>query len=142
MGIVTAINWLFNFIVSITWPELVNRFSPGGAFLWYAAWCVIGEIVILASACILATLKANCLLTTCRLVPETKGLTLEELSQVFKKTTKEHAGFGLLQAKAFFSWCIGRNSHFEMPAFLEKRPREIELPVLVYGEDPTGVRYE
>ena len=48
--IVTAINWFFNFLVSITWPSLYDTFDQYGGFLWYACWCIIGTFVILLSA--------------------------------------------------------------------------------------------
>ena len=47
MGIATALNWILNFFVAVTWPLFENRFHRQGAFAWYAAWCVVGEIVIL-----------------------------------------------------------------------------------------------
>jgi hypothetical protein len=47
MGIVTAINWFLNFVVAISWPPLYKAFHEYGAFIWYAGWCIIGEIVIL-----------------------------------------------------------------------------------------------
>jgi hypothetical protein len=47
MGIVTAINWFLNFVVAISWPPLYKAFNEYGAFIWYAGWCIIGEVVIL-----------------------------------------------------------------------------------------------
>lgn len=47
MGVVTAINWFFNFFVAITWPPFSKAFKEYGAFTWYAAWCVVGEFAIL-----------------------------------------------------------------------------------------------
>lgn len=38
MSFATATCWLFNFILSFTWPALVQAFTPTGAFVWYAAW--------------------------------------------------------------------------------------------------------
>lgn len=49
MGIVTAINWFLNFVVAISWPPLYKEFHEYGAFIWYAGWCIIGEVVILLS---------------------------------------------------------------------------------------------
>lgn len=41
MASATAVLWAFNFILSFTWPALVQAFKPQGAFGWYAAWCGI-----------------------------------------------------------------------------------------------------
>jgi sugar porter (SP) family MFS transporter len=58
MSWATATTWCFNFILSFTWPHLVQAFKPQGAFGWYAAWCVIGWFLVLL------------------FVPETKGKAL------------------------------------------------------------------
>lgn len=55
-------------------------------------------------------------------MPETKGLSLEELSEVFKIPTAMHARFGLDQARAFFNWCLSRNPGLQMPVLLDKSP--------------------
>lgn len=47
MSWATATTWCFNFILSFTWPHLVQAFKPQGAFGWYAAWCVIGWFLVL-----------------------------------------------------------------------------------------------
>ncbi len=36
MSLATATTWFFNMVLSITWPALVEAFSPQGAFSWYA----------------------------------------------------------------------------------------------------------
>lgn len=41
MASATSVLWAFNFILSFTWPALVDSFKPQGAFGWYAAWCGI-----------------------------------------------------------------------------------------------------
>ena len=38
MSFATATCWGFNFILSLTWPALVEAFTPQGAFGYYAAW--------------------------------------------------------------------------------------------------------
>lgn len=55
MSWATATTWCFNFILSFTWPMLLRAFKPQGAFGWYAAWCLIGWVLVLL------------------FVPETKG---------------------------------------------------------------------
>ncbi|KAJ5101257.1 MFS myo-inositol transporter [Penicillium alfredii] len=73
MSFATATTWLFNFIISFTWPEINEKFTPQGGFAYYAAWNVFGWIVCYF-----------CL-------PETKALSLEELDQVFSIPTRRHA---------------------------------------------------
>ncbi|KAF2845205.1 MFS sugar transporter-like protein [Plenodomus tracheiphilus IPT5] len=65
MSFATATCWGFNFILSLTWPALVDAFTPQGAFSFYAAWNFFGWIY------------------TYFYLPETKALTLEELDSVF-----------------------------------------------------------
>ncbi|KAM0790923.1 hypothetical protein ACM66B_004230 [Microbotryomycetes sp. NB124-2] len=91
MSLATAITWFFNFVLALTFPRLLSAFKPQGAFGWYAAWCVIGWILILL------------------FVPETKQLTLEELDMVFSVPTKKHAAYQLRQVPYFIKrYILGR----------------------------------
>lgn len=81
MGFAAATCWFFNFILAFTWPRLVNAFTSQGAFGFYAAWNVVGFFLVLW------------------FLPETKGLTLEELDEVFSVSTREHAKY---QTKKLF----------------------------------------
>jgi sugar porter (SP) family MFS transporter len=73
MGFATATCWFFNFILALTWPKIVSSFGRTGAFMWYAAWNIAGFFMVLW------------------FLPETKGLTLEELDEVFSVSTRKHA---------------------------------------------------
>lgn len=102
MSFATATTWLFNFVVSLTFPLFLDTFTPQGAFGWYAAWNVIGFFLILF------------------FVPETKALSLEELDQgsdasrystyftdligslVFSVPTRQHAAYQLREVPIFF----------------------------------------
>ncbi|KAG0144641.1 hypothetical protein CROQUDRAFT_672231 [Cronartium quercuum f. sp. fusiforme G11] len=77
MSYATAVCWLFNFVLAITFPLLLNAFTPQGAFGWYAGWCIIGWVLVFF------------------LMPETKALTLEELDYVFSVPTSKHASYQL-----------------------------------------------
>ena len=44
MSFATATCWGFNFILSLTWPALLEAFGPQGAFGWYAAWNLFGWV--------------------------------------------------------------------------------------------------
>ncbi|KAF8461334.1 MFS sugar transporter [Kalaharituber pfeilii] len=83
MSLATATTWFFNGILSITWPRLLRAFKPQGAFAYYGTWNIIGWLLVLC------------------FVPETKGLSLEELDQVFSVPTRVHATWGLRQVPYF-----------------------------------------
>jgi sugar porter (SP) family MFS transporter len=61
MSLATVANWAFNFIVSVTFLDLVGAVGSAGAFLIYAL------------------LTAAALMFTATVVPETKGYSLEEI---------------------------------------------------------------
>ncbi|CAF1277668.1 unnamed protein product [Didymodactylos carnosus] len=75
MSAAVAITWGFSFLLSVCWPSMLVTFKPQGAFSWYAAWCLIGWVMIFF------------------VLPETKGRTLEELDQVFSVPTSVHAKY-------------------------------------------------
>ncbi len=66
VAIAVAFQWIFNFIVSSTFPALYE-FSPFTAYGIYGAICVISAIFVW------------------RMVPETKGKTLEDMSKLWRK---------------------------------------------------------
>jgi hypothetical protein len=65
-------NWLFNFIVSLTFLLLIDALGRSGAFFFYAAICVVTFFFCRA------------------LVPETKGKRLEEIQAVFEARVAKH----------------------------------------------------
>ncbi|GAA6025689.1 hypothetical protein JCM10207_003829 [Rhodosporidiobolus poonsookiae] len=77
MSLATAVCWGFNFIVALTFPRLLTAFTPTGAFGWYAGWNAVGTVLVLC------------------FVPETKGLSLEELDAVFSVPTGKHTKWQL-----------------------------------------------
>lgn len=76
MSLATATTWFFNFVLSVTWPSLLQAFKPQGAFGWYAGWNIIGFFLVLF------------------FLPETKEKTLEELDAVFNVPLRVHAKYG------------------------------------------------
>ncbi|CAI7584556.1 unnamed protein product [Penicillium pancosmium] len=101
MSWATATTWCFNFILSFTWPHLLTAFKPQGAFGWYAAWCLIGWVLVLL------------------FVPETKALTLEELDQVFSVPTRKHASYQLKNAWWHFRVWVLRRKLEPLPKFYQ-----------------------
>ncbi len=61
MGLASIANWSFNLLVTLTFLDLINLFGSVGTFLIYAVLTVFGFVF------------------TARLVPETKGRSLEEI---------------------------------------------------------------
>jgi SP family xylose:H+ symportor-like MFS transporter len=66
VAIAVAAQWVFNYIVSSTFPPLYE-FSPMLAYSIYGVMCVLAALFVW------------------KLVPETKGKTLEEMSKLWKK---------------------------------------------------------
>ena len=77
MSLVTAINWLFNFVLSVTYAPLQEQLDFDGLFGYYAAWCVLAFVLILL------------------FVPETRNKSLEELDATFAVQTRIRAAHSL-----------------------------------------------
>jgi sugar porter (SP) family MFS transporter len=104
MSSATAITWGFNFIISLTWPAIEDAFGVTGGFLWYAAWNLFGWVFAYF------------------LLPETKGLTLEELDSVFNVRNADHGNYYLRKLPWYLRKYILRQDveHFpELYAFNE-----------------------
>lgn len=67
IGIATFANWLFNYIVSLTFLDLLTYITPAGTFLLYALICLFSFYFVY------------------RYVPETRGKTLEEIEASWQK---------------------------------------------------------
>ncbi len=72
-GLGTFANWIFNFIVSLTFLLLIEELGQSGAFWLYAG---VGALTWLFCW---------------KLVPETKGKSLEDIEQVFRERAGEPA---------------------------------------------------
>ncbi|KAI0113753.1 hypothetical protein GGR51DRAFT_23344 [Nemania sp. FL0031] len=92
MSLATATTWLFNAVISITWPALVQAWSNAGAFSWYAAWNLVGWVLVLL------------------FLPETKEKTLEELDAVFDVPLRSIMHYGIQQASYFWGHIILRRN--------------------------------
>ena len=66
VAIAVAFQWIFNFIVSSTFPSMYE-FSPAFAYGLYAAMCIISAIFVW------------------KMVPETKGKSLEDMTKLWRK---------------------------------------------------------
>ncbi len=81
MGAASLTNWAFNFLVVLTFPVLLQTLGLAGVFSIYALVCVAG------------------LVFTARYVPETSGLTLEEI-EAHLKAGKPFRSLGLVPKAA------------------------------------------
>ncbi|KII91690.1 hypothetical protein PLICRDRAFT_123227 [Plicaturopsis crispa FD-325 SS-3] len=86
MAWATAVLWFGSSVLSLTFPYLLQRFTPTGAFGYYACWCFVFFWLILL------------------FVPESAKLTLEELDVVFSVSTRKHAAYQLRQ----IGWFVTR----------------------------------
>ncbi|KAL8415469.1 hypothetical protein RB596_006181 [Gaeumannomyces avenae] len=62
-----ATQWLFNFVVSRAVPPMLEELGPGGygTYVFFSAWCFLMVIFV------------------CFFIPETKGLSLEAMNELF-----------------------------------------------------------
>ena len=67
MAIATAALWIADFAVSLTFPIIADKFRETSAFWLYAAMCLIDVVFIW------------------RVLPETKGKSLEEIERHWLK---------------------------------------------------------
>jgi MFS transporter, SP family, sugar:H+ symporter len=71
MGVAVFANWAANFLVSQTFPVLLNKFGPGPVFLGYAGMGVLAFVFVKS------------------LVTETKGRSLEEIEADLQRSTDQ-----------------------------------------------------
>jgi len=68
------------------------------------------------------------------LVPETKGLRLEQLGDVFGIRTREHVAFGLKEGAWLLRHYAGiRGRHSKEPKLLQDPDDAHEIPVIKHG---------
>lgn len=124
MGFATATCWFFNFVLAFTWPKLRNAFTVTGAFGWYAAWNVVGFVLVLL------------------FLPETKGLTLEELDNVFSVPLRKHAIYRARELVVNFQRHVLRQLVTPMPPLYEHEISETVKPVSSWPEKTDIVHAE
>ncbi|KAG8680433.1 hypothetical protein FRC09_016412, partial [Ceratobasidium sp. 395] len=78
MSLSTASNWLWNFGIGYATPYLVNS-GPGNANLGVKVFFIWGGTCV------------GCLLFTFFLIPETKGLSLEQIDILYQNTNAIHS---------------------------------------------------
>ena len=97
MSLFTATTWFFNFLLAVTFPSFLDSYGNFGAFAWYAAWNVVGWVLIML------------------FVPETANQSLEELDARFDLPSSTHAAHGIKQVKYVGRRYLLRQRHVEKP---------------------------
>lgn len=129
MGLVTSVLWLFYFVIGITWPSYVKRFSSGGAFMWYCAWCIIGLVLIYL--CVAPSplgswhVRPSLILHPKSFVPETKGKELEDLDETFSIPTQDFAVYHKDRAVYAVRRYVFRQNQLTPPPPPTPRPTEL-----------------
>ncbi|KAK8006382.1 hypothetical protein PG991_012679 [Apiospora marii] len=116
MSLATATTWFFNAVLSLTWPSIVQSWTAQGAFSWYAAWNLVGWVLVLL------------------FVPETKEKTLEELDAVFNVPLRRIARYGVDQF--FYFW-----GHYVLRRDLAAPKPPSSADVLQYAEEQRRQSY-
>ncbi|KAL8638318.1 MAG: hypothetical protein Q9228_004524 [Teloschistes exilis] len=107
MSMATALLWFFNFLLAVTFPKFQDAFHNTGALGYYAAWCVVGWVLILL------------------FVPETKDLTLEQLDARFSISSKSHAKYAVKQCLYVIRRYILRRHRVKRPV-IDLPPQEYD----------------
>ncbi|CAO2648164.1 Nn.00g090860.m01.CDS01 [Neocucurbitaria sp. VM-36] len=94
-----CINNAIGSILVLTFPSLLKKFTPTGAFCFYTGLNILALVLIFF------------------LVPETKQRTLEELDFIFGVPTKKHMAY---QVKTWFPWWVKRYVFWRKDAKLEQ----------------------
>ena len=71
VAIAVAAQWISNYVISSTFPSLCE-WSIGGTYLIYAGFSILSALFVL------------------KMVPETKGKTLEEMSALWRSKMKKN----------------------------------------------------
>eukprot|EP00871_Galdieria_phlegrea_P003177 jgi/Galph1/3860/GphlegSOOS_G2564.1 len=75
MAITTFLNYLFNFVVSYSWPDMLQKLKAQGGYGFYAGAIAAGWLLLFL------------------FMPETKGFTLEQMGMVFEHSLGEIAKY-------------------------------------------------
>ncbi|KAI8299994.1 hypothetical protein K4K59_001863 [Colletotrichum sp. SAR11_240] len=84
--------------LTLSFPELLHKIGPTGAFCFYAGLNLLAFFVIFF------------------IIPETKQRTLEELDYIFGVPTRRHAAY---QVRTWLPWVVKRYLFFQKDAKLE-----------------------
>ncbi|KAG8408620.1 hypothetical protein J3458_019645 [Metarhizium acridum] len=97
-GMTICVNNAVGSALSLTFPSLLNKITPTGAFGFYAGLNILAFLVIFF------------------IVPETKKRTLEELDYIFSVPTRRHVSY---QLGTWLPWWFKRYVLFQRSAKLE-----------------------
>ncbi|OAA65817.1 Sugar/inositol transporter [Niveomyces insectorum RCEF 264] len=96
-AITIVINNAVGSALSLTFPALLHKLGPTGAFGFYAGLCILAFVVIFM------------------IIPETKQRTLEELDYIFGVPMRRHVAY---QLGTYLPWFVKRYIFFQRKATL------------------------
>jgi MFS family permease len=121
MASATSITWALNFVISFSWPQMMNTFTVRGGFYFYATWNIIGFIFAYF------------------FVPETKNRTLEELDVVFSVRNRDHAAYQVMKLKRGIKKLAGKKVDPVPELYKIQTPTSSDSAELVQGVvEPKG----
>jgi len=85
LSIVSFASYAFNFVISFVFPDMISKMKAQGAFSFFAGFTLFNWIIFFL------------------FVPETKGIELEGVEQLFEKPWNEHARKHIEEVAKFFS---------------------------------------
>lgn len=109
MSSATSITWAFNFLISFTWPKMMEKMTATGGFFWYATWNLIGWTFAYF------------------LVPETKNMTLEELDGVFSVRNRDHARYYVQKLNYRMNKMLGRDVEPMPPLYQMETESNVQI---------------
>ncbi|GJD06377.1 Putative metabolite transport protein YwtG [Galdieria sulphuraria] len=86
LSICTFFSYAFNFVVSFSFPDMMDQMKTEGAFAFFAGCTIIDWIIFFL------------------FVPETKGLDMEVMDQLFRQSWSSQASQNLKQLDNLFPW--------------------------------------
>jgi len=91
LSICTFFSYAFNFVVSFSFPDMMDQMKTEGAFAFFAGCTLIDWIIFFL------------------FVPETKGLDMEVMDQLFRQSWTSQAKQNLKQLKDLFPFIASNN---------------------------------
>ncbi|EME28969.1 MFS transporter, SP family, sugar:H+ symporter [Galdieria sulphuraria] len=116
LAIVSFASYAFNFVISFAFPDMLSQMKAQGAFSFFSGFTLLSWIIFFLY------------------VPETKGIELESVEQLFEKPWSEYSRKHIQQAAEFLSCrrkkasCIDmiQSSSSERTASINEKERKAE----------------
>lgn len=118
MATATSLTWCLNFVVSFTWPEMVETMGLTGAFILYGIMNIVGWLY------------------SWFVLPETKNISLEEMDKIFSTQNRVQINYHWKLLQNRFRRCMGRQPMVVEPLNpTAKPPRAQNQPPFFFSVD-------